>query len=96
MRGRATSEASRRGGTYSGTRPWPSGESVHAVVVPKPATEANAEGLVSHCRGRLAGYKCPRNVAFAEALPRDPVGKTQKKVLREQYARTHNAEANAR
>jgi acyl-CoA synthetase (AMP-forming)/AMP-acid ligase II len=69
------------------------GERVHAVVVPKRGAAADA--LVSHCRERLANYKCPRSVTFADALPRDPVGKIQKKVLREEYARTHAAQANA-
>ena len=69
------------------------GERVHAVVVPKRGTAADAEALVSHCRESLAHYKCPRSVAFADALPRDPVGKIQKKVLREEYARAHAAEA---
>ncbi|MPY94232.1 MAG: AMP-binding protein, partial [Acidimicrobiia bacterium] len=34
------------------------GEAVHAVVVPRgPVT---ADELISHCRGRIAGYKVPR------------------------------------
>jgi acyl-CoA synthetase (AMP-forming)/AMP-acid ligase II len=69
------------------------GERVHAVVVAKRGAAADAEALISHCRQALANYKCPRSVEFADALPRDPVGKIQKKVLREEYARAHAAEA---
>ncbi len=71
------------------------GERVHAVVVFKRGASADAEALISHCRESLANYKCPGSVALADTLPRDPVGKIQKKVLREQYARTRAAEANA-
>lgn len=69
------------------------GERVHAVVVPKRGAAADTEALISHCRERLANYKCPRSMAFVDALPRDPVGKIQKKVLREEYARAHATDA---
>ena len=37
------------------------------------------------CKKHLAGYKKPRFVVFAEALPRTPSQKVQKFLLREQY-----------
>lgn len=42
-------------------------------------TEAD---LIRHCRSRLAGYKCPKQV-IAHSLPKTATGKIQKNVLRE-------------
>jgi len=64
-------------------RRW--GESVHAVVVPRTAAAAGdalREELLAWCRGRLAGYKCPRSMAFVDALPLSAAGKVLKTVLR--------------
>jgi acyl-coenzyme A synthetase/AMP-(fatty) acid ligase len=33
------------------------------------------EELVAHARARLAPYKCPREVRFVDALPRNAMGK---------------------
>jgi acyl-CoA synthetase (AMP-forming)/AMP-acid ligase II len=43
---------------------------VLAVVVLEPGAEATAEELIEHCRSRIASYKKPGVVEFAEALPR--------------------------
>jgi acyl-CoA synthetase (AMP-forming)/AMP-acid ligase II len=63
------------------------GEAVHAVVVLEPGVTdeacALAENLRAWCRTRLAGYKCPRSIAFAEALPMSAAGKVLKNALRE-------------
>jgi long-chain acyl-CoA synthetase len=71
------------------------GESVKAVVELaegyQPSDELGEE-LVSFCRARLAGYKCPRSVDFMEQLPRTDGGKLFKRVLRDEYRRM--AEAN--
>ncbi len=61
------------------------GEVVKAVVVLKPGAAEDAESLLALCRGRLAGYKCPRSVDFIAALPRNPTGKVLKKDLRAPY-----------
>ncbi|MGO4155273.1 long-chain-fatty-acid--CoA ligase [Cupriavidus sp. YAF13] len=65
------------------------GESVHAVIVPKPGTSATAEEIQAHCRERIAGYKCPRSVEFREALPHSSVGKILKNDLRKPYWEQH-------
>ena len=39
---------------------------------------------MAHCRQYLAGFKCPRDVRFAE-LPKTSTGKIQKHVLRQQF-----------
>ncbi|MET0250407.1 MAG: hypothetical protein ABW164_11865 [Sphingobium sp.] len=41
--------------------------------------------LIQWCRDRLAHYKCPRQILFDPALPREPTGKLLKKALRERY-----------
>jgi fatty-acyl-CoA synthase len=38
--------------------------------------------LIAHCRGRLAGFKCPKR-AVTYVLPKTSTGKIQKNVLRD-------------
>jgi long-chain acyl-CoA synthetase len=59
------------------------GEAVTAVVALRHGAEATAEELIAFCRGRLAGYKCPKAVEFLDELPKNPTGKILKRVLRE-------------
>jgi long-chain acyl-CoA synthetase len=64
------------------------GEQVLAVVELRPGAapgEALAAELVALCRARLAHYKCPRAVDFAERLPRLESGKIQRRRVREPY-----------
>jgi len=57
------------------------GQRVHAVIVLRPENGPGIGGLVEFCRGRLAGYKCPRTVEIREALPKTGAGKADKKRL---------------
>jgi long-chain acyl-CoA synthetase len=61
------------------------GEGVKAVVVPAVGTSPSEAGLIAYARERLAGFKLPKSVDFAEALPRTPSGKLLKRTLREGY-----------
>lgn len=64
------------------------GESVKAVVQPAPGAEPGpgfAAELRDYLRARIAGYKVPRTVDFADELPRTPTGKLVKGKLRAQY-----------
>ncbi|MBO0849327.1 MAG: long-chain fatty acid--CoA ligase [Pseudonocardia sp.] len=61
------------------------GEQVHAVVVPTPEATPTAADLISWCRERLAGYKCPRTVEFRSALPVSAAGKVLKARLRAEH-----------
>ncbi|MEK9719749.1 MAG: long-chain-fatty-acid--CoA ligase [Quisquiliibacterium sp.] len=61
------------------------GEAVKACVVPKPGSEASAQGIIEWMRERLAHFKCPSSVDFVEAIPRNPSGKILKRILREPY-----------
>ncbi len=58
------------------------GEDVLAFVALKAGATADAEALIAFCQGRLAKYKCPKQVRFLDALPKTPVGKILKKELR--------------
>ncbi|MBX3660346.1 MAG: acyl-CoA synthetase [Ramlibacter sp.] len=61
-------------------------EAVTAVVVPKPGAGLTEAAVMAHCRERLAGFKSPKRVVFAEALPKNPSGKILKRDLRQAYA----------
>jgi len=57
------------------------GERPCAFVELKPGATATEEELIAFCRDRIARYKVPARVLFAE-LPRTSTGKIQKHVLR--------------
>lgn len=59
------------------------GETVKAVVVLKPGAAASASEIIEWARGRMAAYKAPRLVQFAEALPRTASGKLMWRALQE-------------
>jgi len=61
------------------------GESVKAVVVLKPGETATEAEIIAYCRERIAHFKAPKSVDFADALPRNPSGKLLKRVLRAPY-----------
>jgi fatty-acyl-CoA synthase len=60
------------------------GELVTALVV-TDGSVVTAEDLITHCRGTLAGFKCPKRVEFVAELPRTATGKLQKFKLREPF-----------
>ncbi|STQ66119.1 Long-chain-fatty-acid--CoA ligase [Gordonia bronchialis] len=57
-------------------------EAVTAVVVPKEGATITEEDVEAHLEGILAGYKRPKYVVLADALPKNPSGKILKKDLR--------------
>jgi acyl-CoA synthetase (AMP-forming)/AMP-acid ligase II len=62
------------------------GETVMAIVVLRPQSQAGPQDLIKFTRERLAHYKCPTLVDVVDELPRNPSGKVVKKILREAYA----------
>jgi len=62
------------------------GERVAALVVPREESDLSASALDAHCRERLAGYKIPRTIRFAEAIPRTDSGTVDRAAVREQLA----------
>ncbi|RAK58364.1 malonyl-CoA synthase [Phenylobacterium hankyongense] len=59
------------------------GEGVVAVVI----GEGEEAALIAQARERLAAYKAPKRVVFVAELPRNAMGKVQKNLLRDRYAR---------
>lgn len=59
------------------------GEEVKAFVVRRG--EVDAEILKAYCREKLANYKTPGEIEFLDILPRNGVGKIDKKELRKHH-----------
>src|SRR5690606_40904196 len=53
------------------------GEGVTAVVVAKPGATLSEREITDHLRTRLAAYKVPKRVVFADSFPRNAMGKVQ-------------------
>jgi len=58
------------------------GETVKALVVLAPGSDASETDLIEHARAHLAHYKCPTSVEFRPELARTATGKLQKFKLR--------------
>ena len=58
------------------------GERVRAVVVLRDE-RVSLEDLIEYCHQRLASFKRPESVVFVDELPRNPLGKVLKRVLRD-------------
>ncbi len=63
------------------------GEVPCAFVELKEGATPSSEGILEHCRSRLARYKVPRDVVFGP-IPKTATGKIQKFVLRQQLKST--------
>ena len=62
------------------------GEGVVAVVVPQAGAKLDGAQLIQAIRSQIAGFKVPKHLFIVEELPRNVMGKVQKKALRETYA----------
>lgn len=60
-----------------------SGERVVAYVV-KADNSITEDDIISYCHTKLTNYKVPREVRFIEELPKSPVGKVLRRVLRDE------------
>jgi long-chain acyl-CoA synthetase len=63
------------------------GEVPLAYVLVHQGADVGEKELRSFCRGRLAGYKVPREIRIEQDLPRGPTGKILKRALRVKPAR---------
>jgi fatty-acyl-CoA synthase len=61
-------------------------EAVAAVVVPQQGATLTPDAVLAHTRTLLAGFKTPKYVVVADALPKNPSGKILKRQLREEHA----------
>jgi acyl-CoA synthetase (AMP-forming)/AMP-acid ligase II len=61
------------------------GQQPKAIVVLKEGETATPEEIIEYCRQKLSSFKRPRSVVFVGELPRNPMGKVLKRVLRQRY-----------
>jgi acyl-CoA synthetase (AMP-forming)/AMP-acid ligase II len=61
------------------------GETIKALVVLRPGSDASGAELIAHCRDRMAHFKAPTSVEFRAALDRTATGKLQKYKLRQPF-----------
>ena len=59
------------------------GEIPKAYIVVKEGCQLTEEDIIKFCEGRLAPYKKIREVQFVEEIPKTPVGKVLRRVLRD-------------
>ena len=60
------------------------GEAAVAVVVRMPGAQIDEAGVMRLFEGRLARFKHPRRIVFADALPKTALGKVKKGTLRDE------------
>jgi long-chain acyl-CoA synthetase len=72
------------------------GETVKCFIVPQPGAALEEAEVLDFCRERLAAYKRPRIIEFRQDLPKSPVGKILKKVLRAEEAEKLGGATNAK
>ncbi len=58
-------------------------ERVAAFVVLRDGHAVNADDLCAFARRHIADYKAPEEIHFLKALPKNPVGKVQRRALKE-------------
>ena len=61
------------------------GEALFAVIVPAPGKTLTTSDIIEHCRGRIGGYKIPRQMDFITEMPKSAMGKILKTELRDRY-----------
>lgn len=59
------------------------GESVAAMVQLEPGASGDVDALIDYARGRLAGYKVPREILYVGLVPRGPNGKADLKRIKD-------------
>ena len=61
------------------------GERVRALVVAKSGHQVEEADVIEYCRQRLASFKKPESVIVIAELPRNPMGKVLKRLLKEEF-----------
>ena len=65
------------------------GEGVTAVVVCNKGADVSEASVLKALDGRLAKFKMPKRVFVVDELPRNAMGKVQKNILRDTYAKIY-------
>ena len=65
------------------------GEAVDAAVVLRAGAQATEAELIAFVKERVAYFKVPKAIHFSDALPKTPVGKIIRRLLREPYWAGH-------
>ena len=63
------------------------GERVWANIVLEKDQDVSVEDIAAFCRARIASFKVPSEIRFVTELPKNPVGKLLKRVLREEASK---------
>ncbi len=58
-------------------------EAIVAMVVLKPEHSIESQELIDYCADRLASFRVPQQIVFAQTLPKTSVGKIQKHLIRQ-------------
>jgi malonyl-CoA/methylmalonyl-CoA synthetase len=66
------------------------GEGVTAVVVCDKSARIDETSVLNALDGRLAKFKMPKRVIVVDELPRNAMGKVQKNILRDTYAKIYS------
>ena len=62
--------------------------------MPKLGARPDASAILAFARQRIAGYKLPKSIDFASALPRNASGKILKRELRKPYWKGRERQVN--
>jgi malonyl-CoA/methylmalonyl-CoA synthetase len=62
------------------------GEAVTAIVVARSGHAVHESEIIAALKADIAGFKVPKRVHVVESLPRNAMGKVEKKTLRERYS----------
>lgn len=60
------------------------GETLKAFVVVKPGETVTEDEIIAYCREKLAAYKVPKLIEFRDSVPRSPIGKPIRRILRDE------------
>lgn len=70
------------------------GETVKVAIVLKEGAQADAGAFEQFCADRLARYKVPRFYEFRSSLPKSTIGKTLRRILREEHTQESKGAVN--
>ena len=62
------------------------GQKVCAAIVLKPGEQLSSEEVIEFCQEKIASFKKPKVVYFVERLPKSPIGKILRSVLKKQFS----------